>query len=279
MYMQTRDLVDPALRRLLKADGVKGGVRVSRILEGSAFTELIQPDDVLLKIGDVAIGETGYFEDKTFGKIPLSFLLNQRYGGDRLSLLVLRRGKSVTVTGTLPRFLSNRTVVRRHAFLKPEPYLIVGGLLFVELSRPYIESWGDSWRYRAPLNLVYRVDFEDVPRQDPDERIVVLSRVLADDFNRGYEDAQPQVLLSVNGQRIGGIRQLERVLATKSVLRYRREWARFTFDQGSGEVILPVDQLGPIHARIADTYGIPASASFFDPLNDLPGPIGKKGRL
>jgi hypothetical protein len=188
----------------------------------------------------------------------------------------LRHGRRVVVTAPVTRFDANRSVIRRHNFSREEPYLIVGGLLFVELTRPYLESWGDSWRYRAPMALVYRSDFEDLPRENPKERIVVLSRVLADDFNHGYSSLQPQVLLEANGQRVTSIEALENILAEHPLRREGRAWMRLSFDLGSGEVILPVDRLDAVHARIAKTYGIPASASFLDPLANLPGPVGKR---
>jgi len=94
-----------------------------------------------------------------------------------------------------------------HRFDEAPPFLIKGGLVFQELSRPYLEAYGKEWTTRAPLNLLDVLsspeDYEEGRR-----RVVILSRVVATEATIGYDRLASQIIKSVNGQAIAGLPEL-----------------------------------------------------------------------
>lgn len=72
-----------------------------------------------------------------------------------------------------------RTTAPRH---RPQ------GLVFVPLSQPYLHEYGDDWMANAPRRLVDKALNSLMAR--PGQQIIVLSQVLVDDINTGYQQFQ-----------------------------------------------------------------------------------------
>jgi hypothetical protein len=257
-------LTSPDTRKLLGAEGYEHGVRIGQVQLGSSFSELLQTDDVILEVEGIKISEHGFYTHPKWGKIHLKYLLNQRYGGDTLKLKILRAGKVVDLSGKLERFDSNATPVVAYRYGQPEPHVIFGGLIFEELSQPYLKQWGRDWRNLAPFELLYTLEYRNDQTTSPGDRVVFLTRVLADDFNRGYTDLKHQVVDQVNGVKITSIAKLREALA-KPVLQDGKRYARIEFLRDGGDVVLAYDGLEAAHARIAKTYEVKTADSFATP--------------
>ncbi len=263
--VQLTSLTSPDMRKLLGAEGYDYGVRIGEVQLGSSFTDLLKVDDVILDVEGIRISEHGFYTHSRWGKIHLKYLLNQRFGGDTLKLKVLRGGKVVDVSGKLERFNSNNTPVVTYRYGEAEPHLIFGGLIFQELSQDYLKQWGREWRDLAPFELLYTLDFLNDPTAQVGDRVVFLTRVLADDFNRGYTDLKHQVVDQVNGVKITSITKLREALGLP-VSQGGKRYARIEFRRDGGDVILAYDGVPDAHKRIAKTYEVKTPESFFAPL-------------
>jgi S1-C subfamily serine protease len=258
-------LTSPDQRRLLKADAYEGGVRIAAVSAGGSFSSLLKVDDVILECDGEAISEHGFFSHPKWGKVHLKYLLNRHYAGDSLKLKVLRDGQVIEIEGVLERFDSNRFPVVTYRYGEPEPHLIFGGLIFQELSRPFLKQWGKDWEDLAPLDLLYTYFFDDEVDPDPSRRYIFVNRVLADDVNRGYSDVRNQVVERVNGMPVTSMASLRAALETP-VVRAGRAYARIELAREGGEVILAYDGLKAAHKRIAKTYEVPTASSFYQGL-------------
>lgn len=255
-------LTAPETRRLIGAQAYEHGVRIAKVTEGSSFAKLIKEDDVVLSIDGVEISEHGFYAHPKWGKVHMKHLLNKKYAGDLLSVKLLREGKPLEVSGTLERFDSNRGLVVTHRFDQPTPHLIFGGLVFQELSRPYLKQWGKDWEDSSPLDLMYAMHFHSEPTEDPTQRIIFVSRVLPDEFNRGYSEVSRQIVESVNDVPVTSMARLNEALQ-RPILRGGRRFARIKFVREGGEVILSYDALDAAHERMAKTYEVNTPTSFF----------------
>jgi hypothetical protein len=91
---------------------------------------------------------------------------------------------------------------------EPE-YLILGGVVFQPLTDPYLQSWGNEWKQRAPFRLFYyRGDLPDKERSG----LVLLSQVLPDIYNLGYQEQRYLVVDKVNGQTVSRLPELREAL-------------------------------------------------------------------
>jgi hypothetical protein len=85
----------------------------------------------------------------------------------------------------------------------------VGGLVFQPLSDSYLQSWGNEWRRRSPFRLYYyRNDHPTKERPG----LVLLSQVLPDAYNIGYQEQRWLVVDKVNGQTVSRLEQLRDAL-------------------------------------------------------------------
>jgi hypothetical protein len=131
--------------------------------------------------------------------------------GSKIPIEVLRNGKEKTIEATLQK--SPSPLVPGYLYDEAPPFLIKGGLVFQELSRPYLEAFGKDWATRGPLNLLDVLsspeDYEKGRR-----RVVVLTRVVATEATIGYDRLASQIIKSVNGKPIKGLPELAKSLET-----------------------------------------------------------------
>jgi len=261
--LTTEPLVSPETRSLLKAPTSTGGVRVVKVNDQGPCANLVRTNDVLLKVEGLNLDDHGRYRHPVWGRVSYQYLLNERRGGDKIRLTVLRDGKPLTFTVTLSRFHSQRAL-ERPPLRRPgaRPYLIFGGLVFQELDRTYLESWGRDWQDEAPVALVMAAR-RTAEKSAADSGVIVLTRVLADDFNQGYENITNQIVDQVNGRRIHTLEDLEAALSQAPVKRAGKEYAVISLAYDQGLIVLRSDGLGPVHRRIAAKYAIDASEAFF----------------
>ena len=81
----------------------------------------------------------------------------------------------------------------------------------VPLSNQYLRAWGDDWKRRAPFRLNY---YNNEPATKERPALVVLSTVLPDAYNLGYQDTRLLVLDRVNGKLISRLSDVEAALAS-----------------------------------------------------------------
>jgi hypothetical protein len=269
-------LISPDLRRMLHAGEGEQGVRVADVFAGGAASVgasnsgastgegKLQIDDVILSIDDQPVSDQGYVSHPLWGKVPLRLLLNQHFGGDALRLKILRQGRELSLVVNLTRFDSNKSPVFAYRYDQAEPHLIFGGFVFQELSQGYLRQWGKDWRDIAPIDLLYLFNSQNRPTVDGSQRIVFISRVLADPMNRGYSDIRHKRVATVNGKEVTSIASL-RALLKSPVISDGVPYSRIKLGPEGDEVIIDHQNLNAAHSRIAKTYEIKSPASFFTP--------------
>ena len=97
---------------------------------------------------------------------------------------------------------------------QPPPYLIVGGLVFTELSVNYLSALGSDWRKSVGPQTLYELLFrsqlnEAAARSKP----IVLSKVLKHPSNIDFGVGSRDLLTQVNGRDIHSMRDLATALA------------------------------------------------------------------
>jgi Cys-tRNA(Pro) deacylase len=139
--------------------------------------------------------------------------------------------------------------------------VIFGGLVFQELSSDYLSAFGREWQTKAPTPLMFIYSYLNEATLTR-RRLLILTNVLADSFNAGYEKISNLILNSVNGRQVASVDELKIHLKLPGVQRSGEEFAQFEFRNGA-EIVLPYKGLDLSHKRIAKTYSVSQSASFF----------------
>jgi hypothetical protein len=126
-----------------------------------------------------------------------------------MTMQLWREGKPMTVNYHLPKFEYTNSLVPAAAYDQEPEYLIAGGLVFQPLTGPYLKSWGAEWRSSAPFRLRH---FDQDPASQDRPALVLLSQVLPDAYNIGYQELRSLVVDRVNGQRISRLSELRDAL-------------------------------------------------------------------
>ncbi len=206
-YSQT---LDEQLRRFTGLGDREGGIFIDEVTEDSSAGKAgLKQGDVILSIEGHAIDSRGNYEHPQWGKINFSHLV--RGGakvGDTVNLTVVRDGEEMELPVELMRKEPTEFLVDPYMFDRGPKYKIVGGLIFQELTVPYLQAWGSQWASRAPFKMVYAHANQGLYEKEGRRKLVFLSQVLRAPSTLGYENLGHIIVTKVNGKKINDIRDL-----------------------------------------------------------------------
>ncbi|CAI5983862.1 unnamed protein product [Closterium sp. NIES-65] len=133
-------------------------------------------------------------------------------------------------------------------------YFIFAGLVFVPLTQPYLHEYGPDWFNSSPRRLCERA-LRDIPSK-PSQQIVILSRVLADEVNSGFERLAELQVKRVNGKEVENLRQLR-----DEVLQCTDGFVRFDLDDDR-VIAVSVAAAKKASAQILRRYRVPCASSW-----------------
>ncbi len=206
--------LDEQLRKYSKLDGYEGGIYVRRVAEdGSANAAGIEVGDVILEVAGHAIDARGNYDHPKYGKLNFSHLVRGEPNvGDELPIKLVRDGELTELTLKLMRKRPEDYLIDPYMFDRGPRYLILGGIIFQELTLPYLKAWGDSWATRAPFKLVHAHAHQDAYEEEGREKLVILSAVVLSPSTVGYDQLNNVILTNVNDQPINSITDLKAAL-------------------------------------------------------------------
>jgi S1-C subfamily serine protease len=200
---------DANFRAWLKLPADDGGLYVSTVKAGGAADKAgLKKGDVIVAIDGQPIDRLGYFEDSHYGRLYWSHLIRgAKSAGDTVKLDLIRDGQPIPVEAVLDRRDERDQLVPAYTFGEAPSYLVKGGLVFQELTRPLLEAFGEEWSSRAPLNLL---DVYENPQkyESRGRRIVFLAGVIATPATVGYEPLRNLIVTKVNGKEIKDMKTL-----------------------------------------------------------------------
>ena len=257
----TQSLTSPMLRQYLKVKETSVGVRIAAIEADSPFVDDLRVNDVLVSIAGKKISQKQMIKHSEWGQVAYVLAYNSLYPGDSLSLEIMRDGNPLSFTRTLKKYRANNKLIWQYFPAAQVPHLIFGGLVFQELSLDYLETWGKSWRSKANSSLLYQWYYKNLNSLEQ-KRVVVMTNVLADKINLGYESLQNKLLEKVNHISVRNMAEINSALGAP-LEKNGKKYAIFEFSLGHGEIILSYQDLEKAHTRIAKRYGIHTKESFY----------------
>lgn len=253
MGLSFSSLRDPQFRRFI---GLKepGGVYVNEVSpHGSAAEAGIKKGDVILAVDGKAIDQDGNYDDPNFGRVLFSHLTNTvATPGSEVTFTIFRKGKLIKIPAHMS--VPDRSHVVSDAQLADHPpdYVVLGGFVFLELSRPYLQEWGNDWVNNAPKRLVYYDAFQNELPEDRG-KIVVLGRVLPVPETLGYEPLQNLVVTQVNGKPVRSLVDLAEA-AKKPV----KGFHKIEFEEDPKTVFLDAASVEANQKALVEQYSLPA---------------------
>lgn len=247
-------LLDPQLRRYIDIPENISGIYVQKVNKsGPADRAGLQSQDVITRLGDYAVSNTGQYEDPLYGNTSLVHLIRTVYhAGETVPFQVYRKGRIITLNITLRHRKPDEYLVPPYVIDQQPKYLIVGGLIFQELSVSYLREYGKNWASRAPIHLVYYQQNQDYLNGDQREKIIIISRIIPTPYTIGYENLRDLVVLSVNGRPIGKLSDVASAFQSP-----KDGFHMIEVEQSPGILYLDPQELPKIHQVIQERYRIP----------------------
>jgi hypothetical protein len=249
--------MDPQLRRYIGLKENQSGIYVQKVIKGGPADRAgLRAGDVIARVGDYPISNTGQYEHPLYGKTSVIHLIRATYYvGDSIPIQIYRNGRTLALNIAVDHRRPDQYLIPPYVIDKAPDYLIVGGLVFQELSVSYLLEYGKDWTSQAPIDLVYyqqNQEYLNGDKHDQREKIVIISGVIPTSYSIGYEDLNDLVVRRVNGQFIGKLTDVRNALKNPV-----NGFHKIEVEQSPGLLFLDPRQIEAIHRIIQQRYSIP----------------------
>ena len=239
-------LDNPDTRAYLKMAPDQTGILVRKVYKDAGDNGL-KPGDVILSIDGRKIANNGNIRLADGQPRYFSTVISAKQIGETVKVELLRDGKVMTFDMPVQK---THDQVEPYLYDKRPEYFIIGGLVFTRLTSSYLLTFNGT---TPPMEMVEKL--RDV-KDSPDDNVVVLTQVLGDEVNVGYQNFDSMVLVSINGKKVRNLRE-----AVELVESCQDEYITFEFE-GDVPVTLNIGKLRAATPRILERYHITADRFF-----------------
>eukprot|EP00257_Ricinus_communis_P024959 XP_025012373.1 protease Do-like 10, mitochondrial [Ricinus communis] len=226
------------------------GVLVSKINPLSDAHRVLRKDDIILAFDGVPIANDGTVPFRNRERITFDHLVSMKKPNETALVRILRDGEEQEYNIIIRPL---QPLVPVHQFDKLPSYYIFAGLVFVPLTQPYLHEYGEDWYNSSPRRLCEHA-LRELPKK-AGEQLVILSQVLMDDINAGYERLAELQVKKVNGVVIENLKHLCQLVEGCSAERLR-------FDLDDDRVIVLNYNLAKLAtSKILKHHRIPSAKS------------------
>jgi S1-C subfamily serine protease len=232
-----------------------GGVKIAHVAAWAPTAGLIIPGDILLAIDGQEIGVDSRIDfqgERVDFRTVFDLKQLRETAVFKLSRGGLLRDVAVPIKQDAPHPKAEN-IYARHP-----KYLVYGGLVFMNLSRSLIRSWGEKWYKEAPLLLRYLDQYASFdPAFDGFADIVVLTKRLPDPVNAYATDNIFGVITSVDDHPVTSLESLADLLEKGA-----QEFAVIRFHGSEDPLILSRAKVRQSKEDILRKYGVHPNAWF-----------------
>ncbi len=221
-----------ALKKIYGISNEQSGVLVTFIAPGSSAEGKLQTEDVILSVENNDISGDGTIEFRHNERTLFNHFVQVKQIGEKINLSVLRHGKIKNIQILLKSSIGSLSLVARQRYDITSSYYIYGGILFMPLSRNYLMEWGkEDWEKGAPSEFLSL--YRNGKLQSTENEIVILSKVLPSEVNRGYHDYNDLIITHVDGNKINNLKNLIQIVENNS----DKEFVEFATNKGTKFVL------------------------------------------
>ena len=239
-------LDNPDTRTFLKMKPGQTGILVRK-----AFKEfeknMLQTGDVILSIDGKKVANNGNIRLADGQPRFFNTLISAKQIGESVKVELLRDGKVMTIEMPVQKTPEK---IEPYLYDHHPEYFIIGGLVFTRLTSSFMLTFGKAY---PPFDVLQKYG---EMKASPDENVVLLTQVLGDEVNVGYQDYGVMVLSAINGQKVHSLCEV-----TEMVENCKEEYITFEFENDV-PVTLNINKLRAATPHILDRYRIPADRFF-----------------
>jgi hypothetical protein len=211
---------------------------------------MLRIGDIILSVAGWDVANDGTIEFRKNERTVFDQRVQEHFIGDTIELGVQRHGETLSLPIKLTVPIDGTRLVPLFLYDGQPAYFIEGGLVFQRLTWNYLQLWHDG---EAPSNLRNYYYYGE-PSSDR-KSIIVLTSVLADDINMGYQDMTESVIVQANGQKISTLMDL-----VDAVENNTQPYHVFIDERGN-EIVLDRQKAHQRHTLILERYKIDSDRS------------------
>lgn len=246
-------LHNPAMRKALKLPNDGKGVLVTNVIPTSACDGLIQTGDVITAMDTLPVDSDGMV---TIGgeNINLNEIVERKFAGDRVTISLIRSGKTMDVDVTLKPLEWSRMYSIQYE--KKPRYIVFAGLVFQPLDTNLFASakFDDVNVRRLYTDYVPKGLFQK--RKD----IVVLTRVESDPMTSQLGGYEGFAVEKINGVEVTDLRQANELLHPEKP----PEFHVIELAGANRPIVIPSAGVEAANQRVAENSGIPKLVNLND---------------
>lgn len=243
------------------------GVIVTKVPERAGKDHPLKPRDVILEVDGHAVDIQGYYKDPHYGYLSFEDLASRgRMAGGTRTMKVWRDGAVREVQYVLPGADAAAKIVDERESDDDPEYLIAGGLVFQPLLRSFYRGWQTAWTFNLPSRLFYSSMEEPTKERTG---VVLLSSVLPDAINLGYQNYRCLAVERINGNRISTVADVD------AALRHPKEGfhvIEFAKGRDLQRMVLDAAETEAATKRVLERYGIQKDRVFRSEKKSAPAP-------
>jgi len=249
--LTTQVIHNSAMRQYLGLKDNTGGLLVTHVPEDHFLHDVVRAGDILVGVDGHDIDCSGYiYYQKEKLALPFRYAVIMKYFGDLIELDVLRKGEILHFTAQVDYRWRGQPLVKPFEYGKAPSYYILGGMVYQPLVGNFLDQdFSPSLVELLPYFLKGR------RVRDGREEVVVLTHVLDDEINIGYQYLKNEVVKKVNGCNIRNIQEMVDVCSRCSAPYYE-----IVMESGF-EVVLYRDSVAERDPKILQRYSIPSDRS------------------
>lgn len=227
------------------------GVLVTEVGGKGLSDSGLQVGDLILEVDGFEIDSEGKYLDPDYGRLAMRGLATRGHAaGESIPIKVWREGRERMVDYMLPRADFAKGLIPDRRYDSPPQYLMVGGLVFQPVNGPLLDALGQN----KPVLLEYYSEKKSVEGRTG---LVVLSGVLPDDYNLGYESLKYLLVDEINGYTVNHLEDIASALAASEDGFHR---IRFMPDERMIHMVLDSGEMEAATNRILRNYRIPSAS-------------------
>lgn len=245
-------LIDPVKRKFFGVTDTDVGILVLSCVPYSGAAEVLQSGDVIIEWDGHVIDNLGYYIDSQFGKLAFSYLTQSRRPGEKIPATIIRNKERKQITVPLTRMNDEHTLVPEGINEGQPEYLVEGGMLLRELTGNYLKAYGGNWEKSADSRLVHLYRRRKYAVEKQGDRILILSLVLPDAINVGYQSYRDEIVTAVNNKTVRNMADVFRIVDNDGGLQ------RLTLRDSAVDLVFDSSEMQVANSRLQKVYQIPS---------------------
>ncbi|XP_019084313.1 PREDICTED: putative protease Do-like 11, mitochondrial [Camelina sativa] len=184
------------IRNHFKMSPEMTGILINKVYSSWGAHKILRKYDIILAIDGVPIGNDEKVPFQNKNRINFSHLVSLKKPGEKALVKILRKGKEHEYNITLKPVKPN---VKVQQFYNLPSYYIFGGFVFVPLTKAY----SDNLSLSGCKCALY-----DTYRKAGEHQLVIISKILEDDINKGYQRLDDLQVKKVNRVKVKNLKHL-----------------------------------------------------------------------